>query len=90
MRVMIAMAVALMALSGCTDAEGTVDAAEALGLRDVRPEGHAWFGCGQNDNVATKFTATNPRGERVEGVVCSQMGLFGKASTVRIFGRVGA
>lgn len=46
-------------------------AAEAAGMSDVRLDGTAWFACNSDqDKTGLRFTATNPRGQRVSGVVC--------------------
>lgn len=51
------------------------------GMTDIRMSSdHAWFACADYE-TATPFTAVNPQGERVEGVVCC--GLWMKACTIR-------
>lgn len=50
------------------------------GMTDIRMGDHAWFACADYE-TATNFTAVNPQGERVEGVVCC--GLWMKACTIR-------
>jgi hypothetical protein len=35
-------------LAGCSDPAGTISAAEALGFRDVQPEGYVYFGCNKD------------------------------------------
>jgi hypothetical protein len=82
----------LLSLAACSDPNETRQAVEAMGMKDVQPEGYAWFGCGRDDDQRTRFTATNPNGQRVEGVACSNWSPFGKATTVRIvrvLGRAG-
>ena len=74
-----------LALTACTDAQGTREAGEAYGLSNVQPGGYSPFGCAKNDTSSTRFTATNIRGQRVEGVACSDVTPFGKATTIRIF-----
>lgn len=74
------------ALAGCTDAPAAIEGAEALGLTDVKPGGHAFFGCGRDDDTATEFIATNANGQLVRGVACSNWSPFGKATTIRIVG----
>ena len=75
-------------LAACTDPKAARDAAEASGFSDVETTGYEPFGCSENDEVHTGFRATNARGQRVAGVVCSQISPFGKASTVRIYATV--
>lgn len=58
---------------GCTDEDGTRHALEQQGFYDIRTEGYAWFGCSDSDNFATRFTAKNPNGQPVSGVVCCGM-----------------
>ena len=77
------LALALVfALSGCfpMGEESATRAVEAMGLTDVKIEGMAVFGCSNDDNFRSRFSATNPKGQRVTGVVC---GGFFKGSTVR-------
>jgi ABC-type amino acid transport substrate-binding protein len=84
MRGAIAIAAALVC-AACTDPQAAADAAEAYGLTNVTTTGYEPFGCSDRDTSRTGFRATNARGQVVEGVVCSDIGPFGKASTVRIF-----
>lgn len=66
---------------GCTPRDSTAKAAvEKLGMTDVKVGGPSFFSCGEDDLTGASFTATNPAGQRVEGVVCC--GVF-KACTVR-------
>lgn len=76
----LAMALACVALAACTDGAGAIRAAENAGLKDVVTEGYAMWGCGRDDSFRTRFSATNPQGRRVTGVVCSG---WLKGSTVR-------
>jgi len=50
------------------------------GYTDIRTTGWDPFSCGEDDMFTTGFTATNPRGDTVSGVVCC--GLW-KGCTVR-------
>lgn len=77
----IALCVGALALTGCSSEKDARKAAEANGFTDIVVEGWAGpFQCGDDWN-ATKFTATNSQGKRVEGVACS--GLFFKNTTIR-------
>ena len=68
------------ALVGCTDVDGARHALEAQGFTNIEIGGYAAFACANSDDYATQFTATNPHGKRVSGVVCSG---FLKGATVR-------
>lgn len=73
----------LIALAGCS--KNTTEIApplEAMGMTNVRAEGWAMWGCGDdNDTVyQTRFTAKGANGTPVKGVVCQ--GWF-KGQTVR-------
>lgn len=70
----------MMAATGCTDADGARAALTKAGFTNIEAGGYDWFACSDNDVFSTKFTATNPQGVRVEGVVCR--GWF-KDSTIR-------
>ena len=75
---MLGLAVGLCA---CTDNTSKVSGElAAYGFTNVETQGYDAFVCGKDDNFATKFTATNPQGNKVAGVLCS--GLM-KGSTVR-------
>lgn len=74
-------AIALVALlSACTDPDTARHALENYGFTDIQIGGYAFYGCSKGDNFATKFTATNPQGKQVSGIVCS--GLL-KGATIR-------
>ena len=66
--------------AGCTDEPATYRTLEAAGFSHIQIDGYAFWGCGEDDNFYTKFTATNPNGKRVSGIVCS--GLT-KGATIR-------
>lgn len=70
----------LMAL-GCTDEHSTRRALDAEGMTEVEVTGYDYWACGGDDWFHTGFTATNPQGRRVDGVVCC--GLVFKNCTVR-------
>lgn len=77
------VAAAVGALAGCSDPSDSnvASCARKHGFTDVRVEGWAPFVCGEDDTFATTFTATNARGERVEGVACTS--LVTKGCTIR-------
>lgn len=70
----------VLLLLGCTDPEASTRALRAAGYTDVQLGDYVWFACGKDDDFATAFTAKNPHGDPVFGVVCC--GLF-KSCTVR-------
>jgi hypothetical protein len=51
---------------------------------NIASHGYSWSAYGGDDFYATRFTAINPAGHHVAGVVCS--GLFFKESTIRFDG----
>jgi len=74
--------VALLSMTiGCANKTKTVNALRSAGYTDIMPGGPAFGGCGEDDTYATKFTARNPAGTVVNGVVCC--GLVGKGCTIR-------
>lgn len=64
----------------CDDPDRSEQALRAQGFKDITFGKHGTFECGEGDNSALTFTATNPVGNRVSGVVCCG---FTKACTVR-------
>lgn len=58
-------------LTGCTDAPKATRTLEQAGYTDIETRGYSFFGCGEDDTFRTKFTAKNPAGQKVDGVVCS-------------------
>lgn len=78
----IVISVALIILlSACTNSNDATLALSGAGYTDIKTGGYDWFACGEDDFYHTKFTATNPAGDRVNGVVCS--GLLFKSATIR-------
>lgn len=79
---MIRLAIlSMLILTGCTDAESTIDTVQKQGFTNVVVDGYSPFSCGNDDKMSTGFTATNPKGDVVSGVVCC--GWFIKGCTVR-------
>jgi hypothetical protein len=66
---------------GCTDEAATISTLQSAGYTEITPGGYAMWGCGEDDTYATKFTARNPAGTMVNGVVCC--GGWGKGCTIR-------
>jgi len=61
---------AALVLAGCSNPGASRSALEKAGFRDIQTGGYAWMSCSKDDTFATSFTATNPMGMRVSGVVC--------------------
>jgi hypothetical protein len=74
------LALVVVALAGCTSSDDAIRAVEAMGMTNVTATGYRVFGCSEDDSFHTGFTATNPQGRQVSGVVCSG---WLKGSTVR-------
>lgn len=70
MKIILVIGLALSSLTGCTDEDGTRRALQQQGFYDIKTEGYAFFSCSNADSFATKFTAKNPAGQTVSGVVC--------------------
>lgn len=71
----------LFLLIGCTNSDDAIRALDGAGYTQIEIGSYSWFACGSEDFYSTKFTATNPLGKRVSGVVCS--GLLIKNATIR-------
>ncbi len=61
---------ALLGAVGCTAPDRSMDTLAAEGFTDVELTGYVYWSCSEQYPLRTGFVATNPRGERVEGVVC--------------------
>lgn len=78
--ILAAALITVFALTACTSAVDTNKALTSAGFTNIEINGYSFFGCGKEDTFRTKFTATNPQGQRVEGVVCSA---WFKGATIR-------
>lgn len=67
--------------AACSSPEDARRALTGAGYSNIETHGYDFFACGQDDFYHTKFSATNPQGKRVDGVVCS--GLLFKSATIR-------
>ncbi|CAB4196704.1 hypothetical protein UFOVP1290_224 [uncultured Caudovirales phage] len=67
-------------LCGCTNESDSRRTLDNSGFTDIKLHGYAWFACDKNDLFHTEFTAKNPNGKVVSGVVCC--GIL-KSCTVR-------
>lgn len=72
----------VVAMTGCTDADGARSVLLDQGYSNIEITGYEFFGCGEDDTYQTGFEATAPSGRRVVGIVCK--GLLFKGSTIRI------
>lgn len=68
-------------MTGCVDKTGAEKALSDAGFSNIQTGEYEWFSCSKDDFYHTKFTANNPKNEKVSGVVCG--GLFFKKSTIR-------
>jgi hypothetical protein len=72
---------AALVLASCTDEERTVSVLRKQGFTEIRTTGYEFGACSEDDTYHTGFTAKNPQGQQVSGVVCC--GLVFKNCTVR-------
>lgn len=73
---------AALLLAGCgADESNSRRTLESSGYTEISITGWAPLTCGKDDTFSTGFTAKNPQGRRVSGVVCC--GLVFKGCTVR-------
>jgi len=74
--------VVMMCLTACgSDEANTIRTLKASGYYNITITGWAPFECGKDDTFSTGFSAKNPAGQTVSGVVCC--GLMFKGCTVR-------
>lgn len=71
----------VLALTGCTNESGARNALENQGFTDIYITGYEPFSCSDSDGTSTGFSAKNPKGKQVSGVVCC--GRFFKNCTIR-------
>lgn len=81
MKKVAVVAIALLALVGCTDQQGAYKALQDAGYTEISIKGYAAFSCSRDDSFATSFLAKGPTGRSVTGAVCS--GVF-KGKTIRL------
>ena len=70
----------LFALVSCTDEDASKSALKNSGYSEITFSGYLWFACSDDDMFHTAFSAKNPKGDLVSGVVCC--GLL-KSCTIR-------
>lgn len=54
----------------CTSEARAREVLDEQGFTDVEMTGYVWAACSDDDVTHTGFRATNPKGRKVEGVVC--------------------
>lgn len=81
MKKILFLALIAVALSACSNSNDAHRALTGAGYTDIETHGWSPFACGEDDFFKTKFTATNPAGQRTKGTVCS--GLIFKNATIR-------
>ena len=60
----------ILLMSGCPATDDQIrQTLTFAGYRDIQDDGVAILGCGKNE-IGSRFTATNPVGHRVSGLVC--------------------
>lgn len=57
-------------LISCTCEDGTITTLQNSGYTNIEITGWKPLSCSDGDTFSTGFTATNPIGKRVSGVVC--------------------
>lgn len=62
--------IVVLLLTGCTENDRATATLSKSGYKDINITGYDAFACGKDDWSSTKFIASNPLGQRVEGVVC--------------------
>lgn len=75
------LALALLGLSACTDADGTRRTLSAQGYTDIEITGFRPFMKGKDDTFSTGFKAKSPGGQVVTGAVTRG---YLKGSTIRL------
>ena len=70
-----------MLFSSCTNEADSVRTLQNSGFTDIRTTGWSPMSCSKDDTFETGFSAKNPAGQRVSGVVCC--GFVFKGCTVR-------
>lgn len=75
------LALLAVTLSSCgVDPKSATRALETQGMKDVKIEGYAFFGCGKEDTFHSNFSAIGANGTLVTGTVCQG---WLKGTTVR-------
>lgn len=61
----------LLATAACSSDADSIRTLQSMGFTDIQLGGHAFIsGCAEDDLFYNKFTAKNPQGRQVSGVVC--------------------
>lgn len=67
----------------CTDDEGAYKTLQSAGYSNIKIGGYSLWSCGKDDGASNTFTAMNPQGKVVSGVVCCGGPLSFKGCTIR-------
>jgi len=78
-RILIVSITALIV--GCSSGDEASRALNSAGYKQITITGYRFFGCGKDDRWHTGFEAVGQNGQRVSGVVCSDV--F-KGATIRL------
>ena len=81
MKLLICSVILGIFLLACTDEDASRRTLDDAGYSNIKITGWEMWGCGDDDTYTTGYTATNPKGKRVSGVVCC--GSWGKGCTIR-------
>lgn len=81
MKYALAVVGIVVGCAACANDEDTIRTLRSSGYTDIRTTGWSPMSCGKDDTFETGFSAVNPAGIRVNGVVCC--GLVFKGCTVR-------
>jgi hypothetical protein len=57
-------------LLSCTRSDASRETLEKAGYTDIEITGYSPLSCSDSDTFSTGFTAKNPKGDTVSGVVC--------------------
>ena len=68
-------------IAACSTSDRSSETLKKAGYSDIETTGWAPLTCSNDDTYSTGFVATNPAGDKVDGVVCC--GLLTKNCTIR-------
>lgn len=86
----IAIMLAAVALSSCSNAQRTTEFLESQGYTNIRTAGFDLFAHGKEDWTTTGFEAVAPSGKRVKGAVSDKgpFAFFQPRMVIRVWGEV--
>lgn len=71
---LVAIVILAFSFAGCTSEDEARYTLEASGFTEIQTHGTKAWACGEKDKSGREFTAVNPRGVTVTGVVCCGQG----------------